>query len=173
MESHDILDRIRVAAPCKASWDTMEGDERVRFCGACQKQVYNISAMTSAEATALIQDSGGKLCARLYRRADGTVLTADCPVGVKSVARRRLRRLAACAALLLGGLFSGAASLRTASSAATRGSIPPMPSGPSVTFQDWVDWALISLGLKQRPQLVMGKICRIPSPDANVSADEY
>jgi hypothetical protein len=30
------------------------------------------------------------LCVRLYRRADGTVLTRDCPVGL----RQRLRRLA-------------------------------------------------------------------------------
>ncbi|HEV3120552.1 MAG TPA: hypothetical protein VGY53_01550, partial [Isosphaeraceae bacterium] len=125
------------------------------------------------EAAALIQDSGGKLCARLYRRADGTVLTADCPVGVKAAVHRRLRRLAACAALLVGGLFSGAASLRAASSAVARGSIPPMPSGPSVTFQDWVDWALISLGLKQRPQFIMGAVCPMPPPDTNVSADDY
>jgi hypothetical protein len=171
MESNDLLDRIRIATPCKASWEKMEGDERVRFCGSCQKHVYNITAMTSAEATALIQESGGKLCARLYRRADGTVLTADCPVGAKAAVHRRLRRLAACAALLVAGLFTGAASLRAAS--AGRGSLSPPPSGPGVTVQDWIDWALVSLGLRQRPQHHMGGICPMPALDPNVSADEY
>jgi hypothetical protein len=170
MESNDILDRIRVATPCKASWEAMEGDERVRFCGSCQKHVYNITAMTSAEAASLIQASDGKLCARLYRRADGTVLTADCPVAVKVAAHRRLRRFAACAALLVGGLFTGAASLRAAASG--RGSFSPPPSGPGVTLQEWIDWALVSVGLRQKPQLLMGGICPLPA-SSDVSADEY
>jgi len=33
------------------------------------------------DAEALIKAKNGDMCARLYRRADGTVLTEDCPVG--------------------------------------------------------------------------------------------
>src|SRR5688572_20020017 len=36
------LTQIRVASPCRARWDEMEGDERVRFCGHCQKNVYHL-----------------------------------------------------------------------------------------------------------------------------------
>src|SRR5579864_2028571 len=32
-----MLDGISVASPCDASWEAMKGDERVRFCGACEK----------------------------------------------------------------------------------------------------------------------------------------
>ncbi|MEO6951979.1 MAG: hypothetical protein ABI321_09215 [Polyangia bacterium] len=49
-----VLDGIRVAAPCRADWNEMSGDERVRACGACNKNVYNVSEMTRAEAEALI-----------------------------------------------------------------------------------------------------------------------
>jgi hypothetical protein len=40
-----LLDRIRIASPCKVSWDEMAGDDRVRFCGHCAKDVYDLSAL--------------------------------------------------------------------------------------------------------------------------------
>lgn len=71
------LDRMHIASPCSLDWEQMTGDERVRFCGACNKNVYNISRMTRTEAEALIESAQGKLCAKFERRADGTILTAD------------------------------------------------------------------------------------------------
>ena len=107
-----LLENLRIATPCQADWDDMTGDARVRFCGRCAKNVYNLSAMTRQEGEALLREKEG-LCVRLYRRRDGTVLTADCPVGVR---RERLRQrlwasisgVAASAALLVG-LWSGRA----------------------------------------------------------------
>jgi hypothetical protein len=102
------LEDIRIAAPCNASWDDMAGDDRVRFCGKCEKNVFNLSAMPREEAQALVADRTGKLCVRLYKRADGTVLTEDCPVGVK---RRRRVRLAVAA--VGGGMMAAAAAALT------------------------------------------------------------
>jgi hypothetical protein len=83
---------IRVASPCKASWDDMQGDERARFCAQCQKHVYNLSALTAEAAAELIRAKEGKLCARFYQRADGTLLHAeDCPVGFAARQWRRIR----------------------------------------------------------------------------------
>jgi len=96
-----ILDNIRVATPCSADWDQMSGDERVRACGACNKNVYNLSSMTRDEAETLIVAKEGRLCVRYYQRADGTILLADCTVG-KSQKRKR-RVIAAGAAALLAG----------------------------------------------------------------------
>jgi hypothetical protein len=42
-----------------------------------------LSALTTSEAEALIREKEGNLCARLYLRDDDTVITADCPVGVR------------------------------------------------------------------------------------------
>ena len=90
-----LLEDVRVASPCTASWEAMSGDERVRFCGQCGKNVYNLSALPRAEAERLLAEREGSICVRLYKRADGTVITADCPVGVR---RKRVRRAAFAAA---------------------------------------------------------------------------
>lgn len=103
-DSH--LDKVRIARPCPARWEEMAGDERVRFCGLCRKNVYNLSAMSREAAERLIEERQGQMCALLYRRADGTVLTSDCPVGARAFAARVARRIAASLAglfLILGG----------------------------------------------------------------------
>ncbi len=97
------LDRIKIAAPCPITWEQMVGDERVRFCHHCQLNVYNLSSLTKADAEALLASTEGRLCARLYRRSDGTVLTSDCPVGVRAV-RKKLARTAAAVFALVGSL---------------------------------------------------------------------
>ena len=92
MSQIDLLASLRVASPCDVSWDGMTGNERVRFCSSCKLNVYNFSAMTSNEVRSLIAKSEGRVCGRLYRRADGTLITRDCPVGLQAF-RRRVRRI--------------------------------------------------------------------------------
>jgi hypothetical protein len=102
-----LLDRVDIATPCHARWEDMTGDERVRHCAECNMRVHNISAMARDEAEALLRASvGERLCVRLYRRADGTILTQDCPVGVMRVRRAMRRTLVRVAALV--GLASAA-----------------------------------------------------------------
>jgi hypothetical protein len=74
----------------------MTGDDRVRHCQACKLNVYNLSEMTRIEAERLIASREGRMCVRFYRRADGTILTKNCPRGLQAVARR-LSRLAGAA----------------------------------------------------------------------------
>jgi len=68
--------------------------------------VYDISAMTAEDAEALLRGAGGEACVRLYRRADGRLLTADCVVG-----SRRRRRRRAVASVMGGGLLGAGAVL--------------------------------------------------------------
>ena len=89
------LEQITIASPCTADWDAMQGDERVRFCGQCELNVYNLSAMEREEAQAFVRESEGKVCVRMFKRRDGTVITQDCPVGLRAILRRRLSWLAA------------------------------------------------------------------------------
>ncbi|HWB18977.1 MAG TPA: hypothetical protein VG711_01660 [Phycisphaerales bacterium] len=83
-----LVQRIEVASPCPAKWEEMVGDERSRFCAECKLNVYDFSAMTEEEGEKLIIEKEGKLCGRIYRRADGKVLTKDCPVGWRLVKRK-------------------------------------------------------------------------------------
>jgi hypothetical protein len=108
-----ILDEIRVASPCSADWSAMSGDDRVRHCARCDRNVYNLSEMTRADAERLVAEREGRVCVRFYRRSDGTVLTADCPVGAR--ARRRRRGLFAAIGTTVATVaaFIGFAAYRT------------------------------------------------------------
>lgn len=102
-----VLDNIRVATPCTADWNQMTGDDRVRHCGQCQKNVYNLSGMMRDEAEALLRERNGDLCVRYYQRQDGTILLADCTVGRAN--RNRHRWIAAGAAGLISAGLGAAA----------------------------------------------------------------
>ncbi|HSK00416.1 MAG TPA: hypothetical protein VK932_04210 [Kofleriaceae bacterium] len=117
-----VLDSIRVASPCSADWGRMTGDERVRACGDCDKNVYNLSGMTREEAEALILEKEGRLCVRYYRRADGTILFGDCTVGAQ---HRRGRRVLAGVAVLL--TTAGVAAYGAFDGAHVLGKMEPLP----------------------------------------------
>lgn len=102
----ELLRNVRLASPCRARWDDMAGDDRARFCSECQLHVYNLSALTTREAAALIREKEGRLCAIFYRRADGTLLTTDCPVGLRERLGRQVRRAGALMASLLAAFTS-------------------------------------------------------------------
>lgn len=91
-----LFHSVRIASPCPADWEKMIGDDRVRHCGQCNLNVYNLSAMSSLQARELVAKHEGRLCLRFYHRKDGTILTQNCPVGLK-VVMRRISRVAGVA----------------------------------------------------------------------------
>ena len=101
------LDNLEIAAPCHVSWDGMTGDERVRHCQSCKCNVYNISEMSKKEAEEFIAQSEGRLCVRFYKRKDGTILTDNCPVGLRTLKRFVYAKTAGLAALFSGILLTG------------------------------------------------------------------
>ena len=121
-EDISLLDRVVIATPCTASWSAMKGDEKVRFCEQCLLNVYNFSAMTREEAERLIIEKEGRLCATFYQRRDGTILTRDCPIGLRAL-RRGLARVIAtfgtaaalmlCTGMTWAGRHGSAARMRT------------------------------------------------------------
>ncbi len=100
------LHRLDIAIPCTASWDAMQGNDRVRHCGDCNKNVFNLSAMPEDEAAALVAgNSDGRLCVRFYRRQDGTVMTSDCGAKVAPApAERAWGKLPGMAGMALAAL---------------------------------------------------------------------
>jgi hypothetical protein len=96
----ELLSKIKIATPCTADWDKMTGDERTRFCGQCKLNVYNISEMSTGEAASLIRKNEGRVCVRLFRRQDGTIITDNCPVGLRKL-RERIRKVAAAVGIQL------------------------------------------------------------------------
>jgi hypothetical protein len=82
------LPNLRLGFACTQRWEDMVGDDRVRACAGCDRPVFNLSEMTRAEAEAVLATRGLTPCVRFYRRPDGTVMTTDCPTGVRQAPRR-------------------------------------------------------------------------------------
>ena len=152
------LNNLKVASPCPADWNEMYGDDRKRFCGDCKLNVYNLSGMTTGEAERLVTNAEGRLCVRYYQRADGSIITADCPVGWAKI-KQRTRVYATAAfslvmALLTGVFFVSLFSRQTATVGVLR--IPfttPTPTPPPEH----------TMGAIAPPRYVQGNVA-VPTP---------
>jgi hypothetical protein len=133
----DLLAEIRVASPCEASWDEMGGSDQVRFCRQCRKNVYNLSGMSRGDAAALVREKEGRLCVRFYRRRDGTMLTDNCPVGLRTARRWLLAQIGAVAGTF--GLLGLLAPLVSADGFQRLRHSPMGQVGPLRILFDWLD----------------------------------
>lgn len=151
MPAPDPLLRIQVASPCDMSWEAMKGTDRARHCSKCRLTVYNLAAMSREEARALMSAREGRLCVRLFRRADGTVLTRDCPSGFRA-ARRRVLALTATAA---GALATVSAWAAFAAPALRR-------KEPFASWLRWLESPAKSQGDREDGEILLGDVATGP-----------
>lgn len=103
------LSNIHIVSPCSADWDSMTGNEQVRFCEHCNLQVNNLSEMTRRDAMRLVRHSKGQLCVRLHKRPDGGIQTLSPHVRLHEI-KRRVSTIAAgafTAVLILSASVTG------------------------------------------------------------------
>ena len=171
------LENIQIAAPCSATWADMSGDARVRHCQFCQKNVYNLSEMTRAQAEALIQQKEGKLCIRFYQRADGTILTDNCPVGLRAI-RRRMRWIGAGMAAFFA--FGATAFWARASAANGTAVVSLRQTAPFTSLQgiqpfkaiiDWVDPIRVRRTQVMGEMMIAPRVAPAPVPPAATSGN--
>jgi hypothetical protein len=77
------LDRIQIKTPCFKNWDDMEGSAHRRYCGGCQKHVYDLSSLSRIEAEVLLRFKKCDLCVRYQRNEAGEMRNVS--------VRRRMR----------------------------------------------------------------------------------
>ena len=155
------LDAIEIPVPCTASWEAMRGDERKRFCTLCKLHVYNLSEMPRKEAETLVSGASGKVCVRLYRRPDGTVLTRHCR---RLVAFRRAA--GALAAGFLAALFGASAmSCRKETGKPQLMGKPMPPPVPAVTRPPGPRMGDVCLPPVAPPKVDMGATICPPKPE--------
>jgi hypothetical protein len=130
------LDELRIASPCTVPWSSMQGSDHVRFCGDCEKHVYQLSMLTRAEANELIREKEGNLCVAFYKRFDGTIITGDCPKGLRTLRRTYLKARARVfgAALALWGSLGLSASSCSTSAPRTEGQFSGLTALNDSTF---------------------------------------
>lgn len=165
-----VLEQVRIASPCPMRWEDMapvEGD-RVRHCGSCDLNVYNLSGMPRDEAENLVlaHAGGERLCVQMHVRADGRVLTRDCPVGLRA-ARLRLARLASRLAAAVVCFVTGGVLARSRE----RADVPGLARvQPFATICDWVrpgtaPQILVPAGVI-RGEALLGRVAPIRPPSA-------
>jgi hypothetical protein len=97
------LDTLRVTSPCSEGWERMTGDDRVRHCEQCDKNVFDLSRFSRDEAEGVVRAFRGELCIRLTRRPDGSIVTREAEIPAAPVsAPIRLRRAGPVAGVALG-----------------------------------------------------------------------
>ena len=128
----------------------MVGGDRVRFCGQCELNVYNLTAMTRDEAEALVTRTEGRLCLRFFRRKDGSIITENCPVGLRALKRRARRIKQAVAASVLAFLTGiGANDAANKIGALLSGSPSPWGSAGRTL-------GVMAMPSDQKPEVVVG-----------------
>jgi hypothetical protein len=75
-----------ISSPCSVGWENMTGDDTVRFCNQCSLNVYNISDMSDEQAVQILEKrKTSRVCVFMYRDANGTIVTDNCPRSLRPV----------------------------------------------------------------------------------------
>jgi ankyrin repeat protein len=111
-----FIDSVKVGNPCSEKWEEMTGNDRVRFCSHCAKDVNDLSTMTRKEATRLVRRSDGKICIRY--RVD--------PVTRRPIFAEQLLQITRRAPGLATGVLT--ASMAVSTSAYAQGGNSPVPN---------------------------------------------
>jgi Carboxypeptidase regulatory-like domain len=111
--------KLHMPAPCPSKWNEMTGDERVRHCSGCNRNVYNFSAMTESDIDELLAHHQGQLCVRTQRRARDGEISKQAVLAKPLAGGQRGAGVAGAALVSLMGLFSPLAVQTTAATMAT------------------------------------------------------
>ena len=115
MPKTTFIDSIRVTDPCTENWDEMSGNDRVRFCSHCSKNVNDISKLTRKQVIQLVRESEGRLCVRYIQH----------PKTHAPVFADRLYQISRRAPLMAAGVMT--ASLSLAAMTYAQGGIEVLP----------------------------------------------
>ena len=167
MSPKNQLDQIQVPAVCSADWDTMVGNNQVRFCEHCNLSVHNLSAMTRQRALRLVANSRGRLCVRFVHGIDGRPIT-NLPVKLHNIGRR-VSRFAA-------GAFTAALSLSSAAAQSPSGTIGTAPSSEQsvpTPAQKLITAEALSSSIRgtitaSREKPVVGALVRLTNKDTGI-----
>src|SRR5215472_1377782 len=50
----ELLNNVVLEYPCPVKWQSMDGDDRVRFCSECKLHVHNLSNMPAPDAAEVL-----------------------------------------------------------------------------------------------------------------------
>lgn len=125
MAPKHFLNNATIPSPCRADWNSMMGNDQVRFCEHCNLDVHNLSRMTRNQAARLVARSNGRLCVRYHHDAAGQPLTL--PV------RQKLHQIGRRVSRVAAGAFT--ATLSVTSAVAQQSVLPSASLNPPSATQ--------------------------------------
>ena len=105
MSAKDFSKQINIASPCDTPWDSMVGNDQVRFCRHCQLSVHNLDLASRKQIRRLIAKSNGRLCVS-YSQPDARRESVSAAPVLHKIGRR--------ASKIAASAFSATLSLSTA-----------------------------------------------------------
>ena len=106
MAPKNFPNNLTIPSPCTADWDSMIGNDQVRFCEHCSLKVHNLSMLTRNQAQRLVSRSDGRLCVRYHHDWTGRPLTL--PV------KQKLHRIGRRVSQIAAGAFTATLSVTSA-----------------------------------------------------------
>lgn len=131
MAPKNFLNNLTIPSPCSADWNSMVGNDQVRFCEHCSLEVHNLSLMSRNQAQRLVDRSNGRLCVRYHYDSTGQPLTLPL--------RQKLHRINRRVSRIAAGAFTATLSVTSAvaqgsASFQTRSVSPPPATQPSASL---------------------------------------
>jgi TonB family protein len=160
----NLAESVIIDTPCTADWNEMTGSESVRFCHSCKLNVYNISQFSDSEAQEIFAQNlnGNRICTRIYRRPDGTVMTDNCPRALRRLRDLRNRAFYAVAKVAaLATLFLSANAPGEASSDKDKEKVAPQPSKSKSTALPSVE-PVVSPDYEKNPAPALAGVPAMP-----------
>jgi hypothetical protein len=105
MAAKNFLNNLTIPSPCRADWNSMIGNDQVRFCEHCSLDVHNLSQLSRSQAERLVARSHGRLCVRYHHDPAGRLL---------NLPGQKLHRISRRVSRIAAGAFTAALSVTSA-----------------------------------------------------------
>lgn len=158
MSKKSFIDTVEVKTPCNENWNDMRGNDVVRFCSHCAKDVNNLSEMTRKQAMRLVAASGGNLCVRY--RID--------PAAQRPVFVNQFTQIARRAPRVAAGVLG--ASITLAAHAYTQDSRPGTPVTDVSVVESATDRTAKPVGYKLSGTILDPNQAVIPGVDVSLAS---
>jgi hypothetical protein len=164
MAPKNFLNNITIPAPCTADWDSMIGNDQVRFCEHCSLDVHNLSLLTRNQAQQLVTRSKGRLCIRYHHDSTGRQITLPVAQKLHRIGRR-VSRIAA-------GAFTATLSVTSAVAQNSANSqsgnwIPPNATQPQARWT--VGSSIVGTITDQNGAVISGATISLLNEELNVA----
>ena len=131
MSNRIPLELIEVETPCSRDWNRMRGSDAKRFCDHCNRDVYDLGAMSEADVQNLLCQQAGKLCVRFTRLSSGKIQTLDYATGGRKRLGWRFWTLIGAIAAVIGACVPTTSRVTMGKMMVPVPPTPGTPAGPS------------------------------------------